>query len=1102
MVMKTGRRKTTRDARGSLFWLFLVVHCLIGSVAAAVELTDEERDFLREKGTIVFVSQTDYPPFEFTDPADRQREGMMLDMVRWLAVELGFQPQFVDMGFLKAQEAVLQGRADVLTSLFHSEQRVAWFSFTRPLFEVPASIFIRAEQTGITTLADLQGKTIAMQKGDFAREFLESRGIRCTILSTEDFAEATNRVIDGQADAVIGDEQIVLYHLHRQHLGDRIKKTGSPLYIGKNCMAARLDNAQLIGILNKGIDAAARAGVLDKIGKKWLGPSYGARETFFGRYGLPIASLAGVMFALALAAWVWNLQLHIKIRAATELISRREQSLRESEQNLRTFFDSMADLVFVGDCQGVILHCNSAAAAILGFSRSELLGMNFIDLHPPHLLGEAAGILKAMAEGATDTCPLPLATRDGTLLPVETRVWHGQWDEKPCLFGLCKDLSKEQEALQRFNRLFNANPAPLALTDPVSGRFIEINDSFCLVTGYDREEVVGSTAEKLHLFVHPDRQQQAREGLTRTERIHDVELQVRCKSGELLDGLFSGEMIESQGQRYFLTVMIDQTAKKQAERSLRASENEYRRLFETMVDIFWRFDREGNIIRVSPSVTRITGYRPEELLGTDIRTYAANPLTSYRIVSQMLTSDFAEGFELAFHAKNGSKIWLACNARIERDANGQFECIEGVARDITEAHAAKMTLQQEFAFRSAIITNIADGLCVCHEISEHPFARFTVWNNRMTELTGYTMETINRLGWYQTLYPDPAVQQRARERMQSMRQGQNLCAEEWVITCADGTERTLSISTSFVASEHGTPHILAVLRDTTERRRAEAERLRMEKELLEARKQESLARMAGATAHHFNNKLGAVQGFLQLLEDEQHLHKTARNFFDKALFALQQAVDLSRFMLKYAGQGGEDQIPADVSEEVRRVLPMIEQAISSKIRVETRYAPNLPPVVINVTDLQTILNSVVVNAVEAMEGSDGSVRITTGAGFFHERYLRRATNPATLAAGHYVYVRISDHGCGMDRETMDRMFDPFFSTKFVGRGLGLALVDVLVRAYHGGIIVESSPGGGTSLVILLPASPSQPSSAHHGSLQAKGRILSSANQSGKRLWAD
>ena len=717
--MKTNVRETKRDAWGirGLLWFFLVVQCLVVSVTAAVELTDAERAFLHEKGPITFVSQTNYPPFELTHPADRQREGMMLDVVRWLAVELGFQPQFVDMSFLKAQEAVQEGRADVLTSLFHSEQRATRFSFTQPLFAVPASIFIRAEQTNITTLEDLQDKIVAMQKGDFAQEFLESKGIRCTILSTEDFAEATDRVIDGQADAVIGDEQIVLYHLHSHRLGDRIKKTGPTLYIGNNCMATRLDNAGLIAILNKGIDTAKRTGVLDKIGKKWLGPSYGPQETFFSRYGLPIAIIAGLMLVLALVAWVWNLQLRIKVKAATELISRREQSLRESEHNLRTFFDSMAELVFVGDLQGAILHCNNAAALKLGRSQSELRSMSFLELHPPHLRKEAAAIIIAMAEGATDTCPLPLETKDGRPLPVETRVWHGQWGGNPCLFGLCKDLSKEQEALQRFNRLFSANPAPLALTDPATGRFIDVNDAFIRLIGYCREEVVGATGESMHLFVDPDKHRQAKNELSALGCVRDIELRVRCKNGDLLDGLFSGEVIESQGQRWFLTVMIDQTARRRAERLLRASENDYRHLFETMIDISWRLDREGKITRVSPSVTRITGYRPEELLGTDIGTYTVNPLANYHIGSQTLTNDFFEGIELVFHAKNGSRIWLACNARIKRDEKGEINCIEGVARDVTEDYGAKMALQQELAFRTAIITSVADG---CASVTKSP----------------------------------------------------------------------------------------------------------------------------------------------------------------------------------------------------------------------------------------------------------------------------------------------------------------------------------------------------------------------------------------------
>jgi PAS domain S-box-containing protein len=509
-----------------------------------------------------------------------------------------------------------------------------------------------------------------------------------------------------------------------------------------------------------------------------------------------------VLFALALAAWVWNPATPHQNPGRHGTDQPREQSLRESDQNLRTFFDSMAT--------GLCRRLSERDPALQQrrcrdnwvFSRSELLGQNFIDLHPPHCSGKRQAILKAKAEGATIPCPLPLATRDGTLLPVETRVWHGQWDEKPCLFGLCKDLSKEQEALQRFNRLFNANPAPLALTDPVTGRFIEINDAFCLVTGYDREEVVGSTAEKLHLFVHPDRQQQATEGLTRTERIHDVELQVRCKSGELLDGLFSGEMIESQGQRYFLTVMIDQTAKKQAERSLRASENEYRRLFETMVDIFWRFDREGNIIgfRRPYADNRLSA---EELLGTDIRSYAANPLpVTYR--SQMLTSDFAEGFELAFTPRTAPRSgWPATpglngmqtvnlNARRGRPGHhrgpcGQDDPAAGICLPLGHYHQYRRRLVR-------LSRNLRTPLCPFHRL-EQPDDRTHRLHHGNHQPLGLVPDSLPGSGCATTGESTDAKHA----------PGTDLCGEEWVITCVTVRSGYVRFSTSFVASEHVTP---------------------------------------------------------------------------------------------------------------------------------------------------------------------------------------------------------------------------------------------------------------------------------------------------------
>ena len=120
------------------------------------------------------------------------------------------------------------------------------------------------------------------------------------------------------------------------------------------------------------------------------------------------------------------------------------------------------------------------------------------------------------------------------------------------------------------------------------------------------------------------------------------------------------------------------------------------------------------------------------------------------------------------------------------------------------------------------IEHAADGICVCHAIETFPHVRFTFWNRRMVDLTGYTIEAINRNGWYQSVYPDPAVQARAKARMDAMRAGVDLQAEEWEITRADGANRTLRISTSVLARGDTPPRFLAIMHDVTNQRRAEA----------------------------------------------------------------------------------------------------------------------------------------------------------------------------------------------------------------------------------------------------------------------------------------
>ncbi len=138
-------------------------------------------------------------------------------------------------------------------------------------------------------------------------------------------------------------------------------------------------------------------------------------------------------------------------------------------------------------------------------------------------------------------------------------------------------------------------------------------------------------------------------------------------------------------------------------------------------------------------------------------------------------------------------------------------------RDVTANRLAEEALNREIRFSRLVIENVAEGLCVCHAIDDFPHLEFRLWNERMTELTGYTMDEINRLGWYQSLYPDPELQNKAMERTARLREGEHLVSEEWPITRKDGQRRIFSISTSAVRGENDEIHVLALITDITGR---------------------------------------------------------------------------------------------------------------------------------------------------------------------------------------------------------------------------------------------------------------------------------------------
>ncbi len=260
------------------------------------------------------------------------------------------------------------------------------------------------------------------------------------------------------------------------------------------------------------------------------------------------------------------------------------------------------------------------------------------------------------------------------------------------------------------------------------------------------------------------------------------------------------------------------------------------------------------------------------------------------------------------------------------------------------------------------------------------------------------------------------------------------------------------------------------IRDVTARRRAEEGQLELERQLQQAQKLESLGVLAGGIAHDFNNLLAAIMGSLELVKLKVGDQHPAQQVLDLGLQSGHRAAELSRLMLAYSGKGQFVVESLDLTTFVRGMHELL--TISATRRVRLDYALSDEPLVVeaDASQLSQVLLNLVINAAEAMGKHGGRIRVATSSVDCSEDELRSEYLAEPGPPGRYVALEVEDDGEGMDEETKRRLFDPFFSTKFSGRGLGLSAVLGIVRAHGGAIHVESGLGQGTNVRILLPAS--------------------------------
>ena len=539
----------------------------------------------------------------------------------------------------------------------------------------------------------------------------------------------------------------------------------------------------------------------------------------------------------------------------------------------------------------------------------------------------------------------------------------------------------------------------------------------------------------------------------------------------------------------------DVTQRRWAEEALRESEQNFRSLFETIHDCIFVIDETGTILEVNQEVVRRLGYQKTELLGAHI--LQVHPLDLQAKATEVLSKIFqgeADFCDVPIMAKDGTLIQV--ETIVTKGRWGDREVFFGISRDITERQRAEERLREEYSSRKGIIERAAEGLCVCHATAEYPNVKFTVWNDRMIEITGYSMEEINRLGCYQTLYPDPETREKARLRMEHMRQGNDLHSEEWEITRADGEKRILNISTSQLITSDNMVHTMALILDVTERQQAEealrkshqelehrvaertaelfrinqelrvevAERRRAEGELQQYKDQlEKLVEERTAELVKVNKRLRALGSELTLAEERERRRLAAH---------LHDHVGQLLALVKIKLGEGLRKSPTDISNHsVREALELIDQVIqftrslTFELSLTVLYDLGLGAAIEWLGEQFQKQYDLQIKVIR--EGPENLLDDAAGVLLFRivrellTNVLKHAQANQVLitlqSTGEHIHLQVADNGIGFDRSKVS-MFS----------GFGLFNIQERLGDLGGYLDLQTVPGKGTSAAIVVP----------------------------------
>lgn len=594
------------------------------------------------------------------------------------------------------------------------------------------------------------------------------------------------------------------------------------------------------------------------------------------------------------------------------------------------------------------------------------------------------------------------------------------------------------------------------------------NPRFTALTGYTSEDVLGKTPRVLKSgTMAPDIYEDLWETVL-AGREWSGELCNRKKSGELYwESALVCPVFDGQGQAtHFLAIKEDITERKRTQEALRESEERFRLITEGTPAAVIMVDDQGMIVHANPQAKGVFGYEPLDLVGRSVQELVPARLRKgHRGFIEGFLRDpsarpMGEGRELAALHQDGRE--LAVEISLSPVQTGGRTYVLSFITDISVRKQAEAAVREsEERFRQ-----MANDAPVMIWLTD-PAGRRTFFNATWLRYTGRELAAELGDGWLEGVHSD------SRESL--LRAYRAACERgepvelEYRLRRADGSYGWLAMRAKpRLGHEHAFLGLIGCCTDISQQKMMVEEQRRIEEKLQETAKLESLGVLAGGIAHDFNNILTGILGNVSLAQMDQPANPALRETLAAVYDAAMRASDLCKQMLAYSGRGRFILRRMELGWLVRDTLNLVHAAISKTVRLEIDLAKDLPAVEVDVPQVQQVIMNLVINASEAIGDAPGVIRLTTSLARANlEAYGVEVVAP-TRAPSQYVALEVADNGCGISPEGLKRIFDPFYTTKFTGRGLGLAAVQGILRGHRGALYVQSTPGQGTSFTLLLP----------------------------------